>query len=252
MRRTGATERWSTAHATDLCPADAMNARPMNVGTTGGALLCAWLMACSGPAEREAAPHAPAATPTPVPQAAPRSVERAPRFEPSHDYVTDGYGDTVVWNAARPLTWADFRRPERDPAIPEWVVANTTLRIHCMPTRKGDAYAWDVRTVMKRDLSWVHPRAMGDSTLLTHERLHFDIGEVYARELRRHLAGYKGPWDSQGAQALIRIVQLYNDSVLIVGERYDRETEHHIRRSEQLRWQAEVARQLKGLDAFAR
>jgi hypothetical protein len=179
-------------------------------------------------------------------------MERAPRFEPSHEYVTDGYGDTLVWNAARPLTWADFRRPERDPAIPEWAGANTTLRIHCMPTRKGDGYAWDVRTVMKRDLSWVQPRAMRDSTLLMHERLHFDIGEVYARKLRRYLAGYKGPYDKQGAQALRRTVQLYNDSVFILGEQYDRETEHHGRRSEQLRWQAAVARQLKEFDAFAR
>jgi hypothetical protein len=47
-------------------------------------------------------------------------------------------------------------------------------------------------------------------------------------------------------------VQLYNDSVFILGEQYDRETEHHGRRSEQLRWQAAVARQLKEFDAFAR
>lgn len=215
-------------------------------------MLCLLLLACNSPAERKAAPRAPTRTATPVTQATPSAMERAPRFEPSHEYVTDGYGDTLVWNAARPLTWADFRRRERDPAIPEWAGANTTLRIHCMPTRKGDGYAWDVRTVMKRDLSWVQPRTMRDSTLLMHERLHFDIGEVYARKLRRYLAGYKGPYDKQGAQALRRTVQLYNDSVFILGEQYDRETEHHGRRSEQLRWQAAVARQLKEFDAFAR
>lgn len=229
-----------------------MKARTTDQSITGGALLCLLLLACTRPAERKAEPRAPTPASVPVPQAAPRAAERAPRFEPAHDYVTDGYGDTVVWNAARPLTWADFRRPERDPAIPEWAGANTTLRIYCMPTKSGDGYAWDVRTVMKRDLSWVQPRAMRDSTLLTHERLHFDIGEVYARKLRRYLAGYKGPYDKQGAQALKRTVQLYNDSVTLIGEQYDRETEHHGRRAEQLRWQAEVARQLKELDAFAR
>lgn len=176
--------------------------------------------------------------------------KRTPRFAPRKDYVSDGYGDTVVWNPTRPLTWADYRQLEKDPTIVEWAAANTTMRLYCMPYSNGKDMAWDVRAVMKRDLSWVDPRHMKDSTLLDHERLHFDIAELYARNLRKYLATYKGPYTHEGAESLKVVLKQYNDSVFIEGEQYDRETEHHSNRSAQSRWQADVANRMRASEKF--
>ena len=52
--------------------------------------------------------------------------------------------------------------------------------------------------------------------------------------------------------AMARAMGGHGETVFILGEQYDRETEHHARRAEQLRWQAEVARQLNVLGAYAR
>lgn len=205
-------------------------------------------VACGGPPEKPKR-SVQRQLPPIVPDSA--TPARAPRFTPSKDYVTDGYGDTVVWSSTRPLTWSDFRRPEKDPTIVTWAAANTTMRLYCKPFKKpGGGLGWDVRAVMKRDLSWVDPRWMHDSTLLYHERLHFDIAELYARKLRRHMARWNGPQTKEGADAVKVFIQQYNDSVFIMGERYDKETEHHGNRAEQLRWEADIAARLKELERY--
>lgn len=172
------------------------------------------------------------------------------RFAPAKEYTTEGYGDTIGWDPERPLTWADYHRQDKDPHIVDWAAANTTLRLHCVPVKSGNGIAWDVRALFKPSLSWVDPRGMADSSLLHHERLHFDIAELYARKLRRYLSTYNGPYTKQGADAIKVTIGQFRDSLDREGERYDLETRHNGIAAEQLRWRKEVADRLRELEGF--
>ncbi len=158
--------------------------------------------------------------------------------------------DPIFWDAGRPITFTDYRLAQR-PTIAEGYAAATTCALYVMPFTADDGkLQWDVLAFFSPSRSWFSPFSKDDTAILAHERLHFDLVEVHARELRRFLVGLPLRGSRSEVQKLKEIFQ--SRRALLDAEQavYDGESVHGTYRAVQARWEQEVADRLKALEAY--
>ena len=103
-------------------------------------------------------------------------------FNDSQEYVT------IAWSPEKKLAWQDFRgkAPSNDRAA-----ATTASGISYQFSTSGSNGEIEldflVSTFFYPKKSWYQP-SLCDSLILSHEQLHFDISELYARKMRNRLA----------------------------------------------------------------
>jgi hypothetical protein len=95
--------------------------------------------------------------------------------------------DQKNWDIQSPLTWEDYKRVDRPDDYEQQNGSNTFIgEIYRYKRLESDSnsYIFDfqVKSVMIRSKSYVDPKSK-TSALLTHEQLHFDISEYFARQL---------------------------------------------------------------------
>lgn len=103
-------------------------------------------------------------------------------FNVSQDY------ETMAWSQENKLTWEDFKGKTPNNAR---AAATTASGISYQFSTSGSngeiELDYLVSTFFYPDKSWYQPRIC-DSLILSHEQLHFDISELYARKMRKRLA----------------------------------------------------------------
>ncbi|MBP6669142.1 MAG: hypothetical protein KA180_06820 [Gemmatimonadales bacterium] len=149
-------------------------------------------------------------------------------------------GGHVAWDSARPLTWSDFRaRPHAGLFKAAETVSTVTYLIGCL----GQEARFTVLTTFSTMESWVRPDVRADpaasAAMLRHERTHFDLTELFGRELRRALGAADGlcPHDLARARALFDSLDTASRQLQ---DRYDRETAHGTHGEQQAAWSAWV------------
>ncbi len=96
--------------------------------------------------------------------------------------------ETIAWSPEIKLTWKDFKgeAPSNDRAA-----ATTASGIsYQFATNSIDGEIeldYEVSTFFYPNKSWYQPN-LCDSVILSHEQLHFDISELFARKMRSRLA----------------------------------------------------------------
>ncbi len=153
----------------------------------------------------------------------------------------------LLWQENKPLTFQQFKGPVdiRSRFVSS---TNTTLDLHIV-TQKNNM-AVDVSTYFDPAKSWIKSNATAD--ILKHEQLHFDITEIYARELRKKVKslerlGYnKNVLQTEIRQAFSSIAaSMRNEQI-----RYDNETNHSTIADMQKRWTDSVAIRLNNLKVY--
>ena len=151
--------------------------------------------------------------------------------------------ESIPWSESFRLSWDDFRG-----TIPPDASAAAT-------TASGISYNYsanlmfnevtldfEVNAFFYPQESWYRP-AVCDSIVLSHEQLHFDITELYARRMRKKL---REATFSNNVKAEIR--DIYNRTIKELStlqERYDWETDFSRNREAQLRWERQIAEALE-------
>lgn len=154
--------------------------------------------------------------------------------------------DLVRWG--EDLTWKDFKGsvPERNEND-----AFTAYRIMAEYRIADDGtMQWVVDLVFDRQHSWVVPSARKNVDLLAHERLHFDIAEVHARELRSTVTDI--PRDDKIQRNLKAVLDTAIARAGREQDLYDRETSHGRDEAIQAEWSKQVKARLADLDAWRR
>lgn len=145
-----------------------------------------------------------------------------------------------------PLTWSDFQAP---------VDTNSSFQAN---TNAGLSYAWGVKndngiislqyevfSFFNPHLSWVVPTSRTDY-LLRHEQLHFDITELHARKLRKHLADLSidklGKKPKEVLNSFYTKVEKERAAMQL---QYDQETNHSLNKEAEAKWQQFVKEELK-------
>jgi hypothetical protein len=152
--------------------------------------------------------------------------------------------ELLEWNAARKLTWSDYKaspNPESDAA------ASTTTYLGIDYNISSTSFSYKIQSLFSKTRSWgLHKTAY----ILGHEQGHFDIAEVFARKLHKEMSEYK--FNKKTYQKDLQ--KIYNE---VTGEKedvqneYDRETRHSINKEKQAEWLRKIAKMLEEYKDYA-
>jgi hypothetical protein len=153
--------------------------------------------------------------------------------------------DSICWRADYKLQWSDFKgvAPEGNP----WQAVCAT-EISANGYWEGKYPNYEVMHYFFRSKSWT--RDTVSTILLEHERLHFDIREVFARRIRLTVESLRNRRETKvsvydtAIQALLKQCREWT-------ELYDEETSHSLRPSKQKEWAIKVQKELSGLEKYA-
>jgi len=108
-------------------------------------------------------------------------------------FIVMGFNDsqeyeTIAWSPEKKLAWQDFKGKATSN---DRAAATTASGISYQFSTSGSngeiELDYLVSTFFYPNKSWYQP-SLCDSLILSHEQLHFDISELYARKMRNRLA----------------------------------------------------------------
>ena len=204
----------------------------------GAALLVAAALGCASAPVRARRPAAGStATPAAV-SGGSSALDDLMRSDLADDHA-------MAWAAGRRLTWHDF---QGDPPTDGSEGAKTAYTLYSAWKCRGSAFEFRVIAGFRPRQSWVKAVVLNDTTqrrsVLGHEQTHFDIAEVHARIMRRAFRDLARPCSTTDAQ-LSALAQRLAQDEKAEQRRYDAETNHGLRASQQGAWSAAVARRLR-------
>lgn len=152
----------------------------------------------------------------------------------------------IVWTDGYKLSWNDFRgMPDRG----DGTDALTSGSIYFSYTDNGKGH-FDITVIAAFDKqeSWLR-RNKGSEYLLSHEQLHFDLTELYARKLRKEVYAFHQTSRNFKKDYDFIFDQVYNElhrmQVL-----YDKETHHSLNKQAQASWQKKIEDMLEEYSAY--
>ena len=152
----------------------------------------------------------------------------------------------VLWQENKPLTVQHFKAPV-DSKSKFMSNTNTTLNIRIVKQKNVTA---EVTNYFDPSKSWIKPNATNE--ILKHEQLHFDITEIYARELRKRIKALQNTFpDKDVVDMQIKAAfKQYARMMEREQTRYDNETNHSIIVDMQKKWSDSVAIRLINLKDY--
>jgi hypothetical protein len=157
----------------------------------------------------------------------------------------------IEWSPYRRLTWDDFKGRPRE-ALNPGVAAQTYCGFGFQTNRVTmfkQAKVFSINT-FSCYLSWVRPDQKGRADLLAHEQGHFDLCEVYARQLRKVLLERKLTVYNLTTDANLEFRHIYNQ-YLNKQELYEKGTDYGRNRQKQLEWEQRIREYLDELHDYA-
>lgn len=159
---------------------------------------------------------------------------------------SDEKKNIVIWDKTKKISWEDFKgaKPYNLKSDAE---ISVQLSLEYLVNERLENY--DVICYMIKDKSWSEDTSAYG---LQHEQTHFDIGEIFARKLRKAILSYKKPINRQTVGKLDSMYYYYRALLDEEQDLYDRETSHSRDIHEQKKWNTVVAKKLDSLKAFKR
>lgn len=151
--------------------------------------------------------------------------------------------ELLEWNEFYKLQWHDFQGQPTAESIGD---AGTYVRIIAKPYLVKKQVRYTVTAYFNKARSWKHDTS---DSMLEHERLHFDIAELYARKIRKRI----GELSREGVddvKAYNREIQALLQESNEFDRSYDIETLHGALTEKQARWQKKVAGELEKLSNY--
>jgi len=176
------------------------------------------------------------------------TVLTPPPVFPSAPGITVIHKTELNWSR-RPLNWNCFR------IISDTTVTKTigTIKINAKAATTtgitanfqyiGNELYFDVQSVFSIKQSWFLKESQGDTALLRHEQMHFNITELYARKIRKLLAEYKNPF---GKEKEIRTkIDFLKQAERDENNLYDIESVHYTNKVMQKKWEEKIIKELE-------
>ncbi|MBT1701841.1 DUF922 domain-containing protein [Chryseosolibacter indicus] len=156
---------------------------------------------------------------------------------------SEGRSNLLEWNEYYELTWEDFKGKRADEAKGD---AGTAVIIKAKPYYVKNKVRYDVIAYFDRNKSWATDKSL---SLLAHEKLHFDIAELYARRIRKQIEELekKNVNDIKTYNAAINLLLEESNEV---DQKYDLETLHGALSKKQTLWEKKIKGELQLLKMF--
>lgn len=150
----------------------------------------------------------------------------------------------LLWSASRPLSWDDFKG---SPLKTAWAAATTASGISYEYTghERENGYELDftIAAYFYPEKSWYQPR-LCDEVVLSHEQLHFDISELYARKMRHIVT--KTRFTQNAREEVKAIYRKILGELTAFQSKYDHETNYSRDTEKQLLWNRKIYMALNG------
>jgi hypothetical protein len=151
----------------------------------------------------------------------------------------------IYWKADQKLVWEDFQgKPVSSDPNKAYTFYQTTMGSNFV----GNDVQMIIKVYFEKNKSWVKQDSKTDK-LLKHEQLHFDIGELYTRKLRKKIKDSKFTLknlSSECSKLFKEVEQKGHDAQ----KQYDAETKHSTIESAQTEWEKKIEKELKSMDAY--
>lgn len=146
--------------------------------------------------------------------------------------------NNVIWNSEYKLKWSDFLgTPNPSGTFDEEAGIKIKIEVTGKISRKS--YDISVRCIFDKSKSWTTTKDTGEY-LLQHEQLHFDIGEIYARQLRKKISEMNDLTDANFEEKVRIMYHDINSSCTEYENKYDFETCHSTNLIKQALWNERV------------
>ncbi|MEQ8220161.1 MAG: DUF922 domain-containing protein [Arenibacter sp.] len=156
-----------------------------------------------------------------------------------------GYGqaeEVVLWTPTGKLEWSDFKgKPSNISNAAAITASGITYSFSAQGTKDRMELDFKVDTHFYPDKSWYKPK-LANPIILSHEQLHFDISEVYARKLRQILDKTKFT-----SNAKSEVKEIYRNILRELNDyqnQYDSETNFSRDTVQQLIWNKKIKKAL--------
>lgn len=153
--------------------------------------------------------------------------------------------DTIVWKEGVKLRWDDF---QSDYYAGQRVVATSSVKLK-LEYNVGYSVQWFIVQCLffKKESSV----KLGKSDyILNHEQGHFDIGEIYARELRMKIQKIRGRINRENYQILDSVYNVVNEMFINEQSLYDKETKQSTDTLQQRIWDLKIKKDLNSFKGF--
>ncbi|MCL6266479.1 DUF922 domain-containing protein [Flagellimonas myxillae] len=148
----------------------------------------------------------------------------------------------ILWDANKRLTWADFKGKVPPAAEPAATTASgISYRYSANLIHHEVKLDFEVNAYFYPNESWYKPEVC-DDLILSHEQLHFDIAELFARKMRDKLR--RTSFSENVKQEIRDIYQDILQELQDYQDEYDWETGFSRNAKKQLEWNRKVAKAL--------
>lgn len=146
--------------------------------------------------------------------------------------------EAILWNSGQRLSWANFKaEPPKNTEIAATTASGLSYQFST--TEENGKYELDyvVSTFFYPNRSWYQPNIC-DEVILSHEQLHFDISELYARKMRKII---DNTTFTKNVKAEVKaIYRQINKELAEFQQVYDRETNYSRNIEQQLSWNKKI------------
>ncbi|MEM9001332.1 MAG: DUF922 domain-containing protein [Bacteroidota bacterium] len=147
--------------------------------------------------------------------------------------------ESILWSANNRLSWKNFKGKVPPAAIPAATTASGISYKYSANLLHHEVHLdFEVNAFFYPNESWYKPEIC-DDLILSHEQLHFDIAELFARKMRERLL--RTTFSENVKQEIRDIYQEILHELEQFQDRYDDETNFSRNREKQLEWNKKIA-----------
>jgi len=158
----------------------------------------------------------------------------------------DNAPDRILWQPGYKLQWKDFKgKPDNNAKWKATTICEIKAEFPFSET--SNKYYAIVKCYFIKSKSWVKK----DPTdyLLNHEQMHFDMGEVFCRKMRKEFSE-KTFSNNVFAKESQKIYEKTMKDYAKEQELYDKETNHSLIKEKQEEWNQKIAAELEALEKY--
>ncbi len=159
------------------------------------------------------------------------------------NFLSAQENETIAWTEVR-LTWKDFKaEPPRSGRVAATTASGISYQFSTSGTKNALSIDFVIATHFYPEKSWYNP-VLGDDFVLSHEQLHFDITELFARKLRKELS--ETTFTHENVKSKVKAIYNKNNKALNdYQNRYDEATNFSRYLEQQMLWNKKIAEALK-------
>jgi hypothetical protein len=181
----------------------------------------------------------------------PKKVSRHINSQKEETTLTSRKEVKIEWTETRKLTWEDFKGTRSFTNSNLAALSNCGFGFNTNPVLPFSKPKFTVVNIFYPELSWVNKSEQDRPELLEHEQLHFDISELYARQLRKEFKTSNINYFNLKRKAEA-IFQKVHASYLLRQELYEQETAFSLNKQMQIVWMSRIKDELTAMNTYTK